>query len=89
VNYDVPSWGNLRTLSPKNLSNAAADAIPRDRCSQRFFDADAESVLRCAIRAKKYDKLGGTFPAAGAINCLEFGSAYQTRGARKALRRTL
>jgi hypothetical protein len=29
------------------------------------------------------------FPAAAAIDCLEFGAAYQPRGARKTLRRTL
>jgi hypothetical protein len=88
MNYDVPSWGNLRTLSPKNLSNAAADAIAYDRRSQRFFDADAESVLCSAIGAKKHHKLGGTFTAACAINGLEFGPAYQPRGAVKTLRRT-
>jgi hypothetical protein len=89
MNYDVPSRGDLRTLPPKDFSDAPADSIADHRASQRFLDADAETASRPAISAIKNHELRRGFPAAAAIDGLEFGAAYQTRGARKTLRRTL
>jgi len=86
--HDVPSRGNLRIIAPKNFSNAAADPIAEHRASQSFLDADAETASRSAIGAIKNHELRRGFPPAAAIDGLEFGAAYQTRGARKRLRRT-
>jgi len=87
--HDVPSRGNLRIIAPKNFSNAAADPIAKRRASQSFLDADAETASRSAIGAIKNHELRRGFPAAAAIYGLELGTAHQTRGARKTLRRTL
>jgi hypothetical protein len=76
-------------IAPKDFSDAPADPIADHRASQRFLDADAEPASRPAIGAIKNHEVRRGFPAAAAIDCLEFGAAYQTRGARKTLRRTL
>jgi hypothetical protein len=89
MNYDVPSRGDLRIITPKYFSDAAADPIADHRASERFLDADAETASQPAIGAIKNHEVRRGFPAAAAIDCLEFGAAYQTGGARKTLRRTL
>jgi hypothetical protein len=89
MNDDVPSRRDLRIIPPKDFADAAADSIAYHRASQRFLDAGAEAAPRPAIGAIKNDKLPRGSPGAAAIDCLEFGAAYQTRGARKTLRRTL
>jgi hypothetical protein len=89
MNYDVPSRGDLRIITPKDFSDAAADSIADHRASERFLDADAETASQPAIGAIKNHEVRRGSPAAAAIDCLEFGAAYQTRGARKTLRRTL
>jgi hypothetical protein len=86
--YDVPSWGNLRNILAKDLTDATADSIANHRASQRLFDADAQSALRPAIGTIENHETRRGLPAATPIHCLKFGAAYQTRGARKTLRRT-
>jgi hypothetical protein len=88
MNYDVPSWGYLRTIPPKYFSDAPADPIASHRASQRFFYADSKTALRPAIGAKENHELPRGLPAAAAIDCLKFRAAYETRGARNILRRS-
>jgi len=76
-------------IPPKDFSDAAADSIADHRASQRLLDADAETASRPAVGATKNHEVRRGFPAAAAIDCLEFGAAYQTRGAGRVLRRTL
>ncbi len=89
MNYDVPSWGDLRTVAPDDFSNAAADSIACHRVSQRFLHADAEAAARPAIGAVENHEPRRSFPRALSIDSLEFGAAYQTSGAGKTLRPTL
>jgi hypothetical protein len=89
MNYDVPSRGDLRTIPPEDFADAAANSIADYRASQRFLDADAETASWPAIATIKNHELRRGFPAAAAIYGLELGTAHQTRGARKTLRRTL
>jgi hypothetical protein len=89
MNYNVPSWGDLRTIPPKNFSDAPANSIANHRASERLFDADSKPASRPAIGAIKNHELRRGFPTAAAIDGLEFGAAYQTRGAGKNPRRTL
>ena len=44
MNHDVPSRRNLRAIAPQDFTDAAAYAIPHDRATQCFLDADAESA---------------------------------------------
>jgi len=89
MNYDIPSREDLRNIAPEDFADAAADSIPHHRAPERFFHADAEPALRSAVSAIKNYKLRRRSSPASAIDCLEFGAAYQTRGAkRKILRRT-
>jgi hypothetical protein len=89
MNYDVPSWGYLRTILPKYFSDAPANPIADHRASQRFFYADSKTALRSAIGAKENHELPRGLPPAASIDCLEFRAAYQARGARNILRRTI
>jgi hypothetical protein len=88
MNYDVPSPRDLRTIPPKDFADAAADSIANHSASQRLLHADAKTALRPAIGAVKNHELRRGFPAAAAIDGLEFPAAYQPRGARKTLRCT-
>ena len=89
MNDDVPSSRDLRIIPPKDFADAAADSIAYHRASQRFLHAGTEAAPRPAIGAIKNDELPRGSPGAAAIDCLEFGAAYQTRCAGKTLRRTL
>jgi len=89
MNYDVPSRGDLRTIPPKDFADAPADSIANHRASQRLLDADAKTAPRPAISPIENHELRRGFPAAAAIDRLEFGAAHQTHGTRKTLRRTL
>ena len=89
MNYDVPSWGDLRTIAPNDFSNTAADSIACHRASQRLLYADAEAAARPAIGAVENHEPRRSFPRALSIDGLEFGAAYQTSGAGKTLRPTL
>ena len=88
MNYDVPSREDLRNIAPKDFADATADSIAHHRASKRLFHADAKPATRSAVSAIKNHKLRRRSSPASAIDCLEFGAAYQTRGARKFLRRT-
>ena len=76
-------------IPPKDFADAAANPIAHHRASQRFLHADAETASRPAVGAIKNHETRRGFTPAASIDCLEFGAAYQTRGARKTLRRTL
>jgi hypothetical protein len=89
MNYNIPSWRYLRTIPPKNLSDAATDPIADHRASQRFFYADSITALRPAIGAKENHELPRGLSNAAAINRLKFRAAYQARGAQNILRRTI
>jgi hypothetical protein len=82
MNHDIPSWRDLRPVPPENFSDPPADPVADHRASQRLLHADAEAALRSAIGAVKNYKLRRTFPPAAPIDGLEFGAAYQSRGAR-------
>jgi hypothetical protein len=88
MNYDVPSWGDLRIISPKDFSDAPADSVADHRASQRLLYADAETASRPAVGAIKNHELRRRFTGPAAINGFVLRTAYQTRGAGKALRRT-
>src|SRR5579859_5821537 len=89
MNYDVPSREDLQNIAPKDFADAAADSIAHHRASNRFFHADAKPAARSAVSAIKNHKLRRRSSPTSAIDCLEFGAAYQTRCAkRKFLRRT-
>ena len=76
-------------IPAKDFTNAAADSVANHSASQRLFDADAQPAPRPAIGTIKNHEPRRGFPAASPVHCLKFGAAYQTRGARKTLRRTL
>ena len=89
MNDDVPSWGDLRIIPPKDFADAAADSIAYHRASQRFLHAGTEAAPQPAIGAIKNDELPRGSAGAAAIDCFKFGAAHQPRGAGETLRRTL